>query len=81
MPRRISKYQTLKHIKELGLYVDKNMRPVNGLQDPYNPLSYNVYYTNICKAPKQQSYPLVENYNNKKEEDEYILIEYKNNNL
>ena len=81
MSRRSSEYQTLKHIRELGLYVDKNTRPVNGLQDPYNPLSYNVYYTNICKAPKQQSYPLVENYNNKKEEDEYILIEYKNNNL
>jgi len=81
MTKRTSGYQTLNHIKDLAIYADRNQRPVNALQDPYNPLSYNVYYANICRDPVQQSYPLMENYKNKKDEDEYLLIEYKNNNL
>jgi len=81
MSRRTSNYETLNHIKELSLYVDKNRRPVTSLQDPYNPLSYNVYYANLCTAPKKQPYPLMENYKNKNDDDEYVLIEYKNKDL
>lgn len=81
MSKRTSQYQTLNHIRELGIYVDANQRPVSALQDPYNPLSYNVSYANICTAPRQHSYHLIENYKDKKDEDDYLLIEYKNSNL
>ena len=69
-------YEKLNHLRDVSTYVTTKQRPVPGLEDPYNPLSYNVYYANSCKKPNNQSYNILENYK-KIEDEDYYLVEYK----